>query len=128
MSALSEVVSLVDALGSGYTGTYQGFLPDEPDSARSVVPPPTGAPTKRSFGGVEYEVRRYQVFVREADYPTAETKAEAIWGMFDAVANTLVGSGWYLTIDALQPPGVIERDAKGRPVFSFNIEVWRKPV
>lgn len=128
MSAITELSTFLESAGHGTRGTnlFEGLLPETPDSARAVVPT-TGFPDIRSFNGVEYEVRRYQVYVRDAVYATADSRAEGMYASLRAVANQALSGTFYLTIDAVTPPYLLERDENGRVVLAFNIEAWRKP-
>lgn len=133
MSAISELSGHLVTTGHGVLATtlFEGLLPKSPDVCRSVVAT-GGAPTVRHFGGVAYEVRRYQVFVRDTTYAAAESRAELMHTTFDAIANlslpAVTPTARYLTVDALQPPYLLERDENDRVVMSFNIEAWRHPL
>lgn len=112
------------AIGARGTNLFLGFLPDAPDAAVALL----------EYSGLEglyiheiagpaYERPRVQVVARAATYTAARTKAEDAHKALGRVSNTPLSGVWYVSIDALQSPFLVERDANQRVVIGFNVQV-----
>jgi hypothetical protein len=133
---LDDLALYLHAQGCGIATTSSGaartifrsWMPDAPDAVLALIEyggrEPLMALGPNSTSATVYELPRVQVAVRDLDYPSARTRAEAAYHALHWVANTTLTSSGprYGLLTALQPPFALERDANGRSVVAFNLE------
>lgn len=128
MPFLDEIAAYLAAQGHGVVGTdlFEGMLPDDPDTLISLFETP-GAMTRVSLVD-RAEERSMQVRTRSGSYATARAKVEAIYALLHGKAQTTLGGGEFVLIEARQPPFSLGRDVKQRHSFATNYRVvWRNP-
>ena len=73
-----------------------------------------------------YENQRVQMSCRALASTKARADINAAWVAVSGIANeTLSGKSW-LRARPLQSPFVLDRDAQGRVIFAFNIDIMRR--
>ena len=73
-----------------------------------------------------YEQPTLQALSRSTSYQTARDNAEVVFTKLDGLANTLLPTAtgvFYLSIDAIQSPFSIGRDANNRHLVSVNFSI-----
>lgn len=126
---LADLAGWFEGRGCGTRAVdlFLGFLPPDPDAAAAMLEV-GGLPARRAFDGVLWEAPRVQVLVRGGDYAAGRTLAESYHDAALALGNEVLASGArYLQAEPLQPPFHVERDERGRALFSLNLQVWRTP-
>ena len=130
MSFLEEVIDYIETAGIATFGTnmfatnYSSLAPDE---CLLVLDSPGGEP----YIEVPVTHPSIQVIARANDYPVAHAKALLAYNLFHGPSkhNYRIGSYYVLVSHAMQTPGGIGRDTKGREEvsvnFSFKIEEGR---
>ena len=108
------------------TSLFYNYLPDAPNRAASIVETGGSAPA-RAFGstGPSWEQGRVQVVCRSTSSATARADADAAFALLEGIQNQTLTSNIFLRVSAVQSVFLLERDAKGRPVFGCNYDVWR---
>lgn len=108
------------------TSLFYNFLPSEPNRATSIIETGGIAPA-RAFGstGPSWERGRVQIACRSTSSVTARADIDAAFVLLEGVENETLTSNLFLRVSAAQSPFLMERDAKGRPVFACNFDVWR---
>ncbi len=61
------------------------------------------------------------------DYSSARVKAESAYKALHGVTNSTINGTRYLSIEALQPPFVIELDENDRWIIGFNVSIIKEP-
>jgi len=129
MALLDEVATyLQDTVSAGTIGTslFKGIMPTTPDVCVAVYEYGGLAPD-HGFGtaAISVEYPRIQIVVRGAaqDYDGPRDRAETIYQALAKVANTTLSSTQYLSIDPIQSPFLLRRDANGRVEIVFNCQV-----
>lgn len=141
MGMIEELGTLLQTASVGTLGTslFLNALPDATTGVAAAVYEYPGMQAMEKFGGSlpAWERPRVQVVVRSTAPPggsgiaspvNARAKVDLAWRAFIAVTNqrvpTSTGS-YYLRIEPLQSPALLERDDRGRVLFSFNAQVHR---
>lgn len=110
------------------TKTFLNYLPDSPNRAQSIVE--TGGMAPEFVAGpstkVAIEHPRIQVVCRSTSSTAARADMDKAWVILNGVTNQTLSGTTYLRISAAQSPFLLERDAKGRPVFAANFDVWKR--
>lgn len=125
---LDEIAAFVATACSLTVGTtvFKGALPSSPDACMAVYEYPGVAPDY-VFGvsGVSVEYPRVQIVARGAadDYSTPRSVAETAYRAIAAAAPQSLSSTRYLSMMPLQSPFVLNRDANGRVVIAFNVQL-----
>lgn len=126
---LEDIAAYLVDEGHGVTGTslFMGRLPDTPTAAIALYESPASRPPAFTHDSPQPAERfpRLQVLVRDAAYPLARTRAEAIYTALSAVVNATLGSGAYKRIRPLQEPFPLAPDESGRVVIACNYEITR---
>jgi hypothetical protein len=130
MALLAEVASFVATAASLSSSlVFQGRLPASPDACVAIHEYP-GRPPDHTFGqaAIATEHPRVQVTVRGVphDYATPRATAETIYRAMAAASAQSSASTRYLTMDPLQPPFLMTRDANERCVLAFNCAVIKE--
>jgi hypothetical protein len=111
----------------GTPALYLGTLPEDPSRAVALLETP-GRPAERTMADPRaIEQPRVAVWCRADDYPAARALVESVYALFAETSNAAVGDGRYLGLLALQPPFLVERDARGRVILGFNAQVKGSP-
>lgn len=105
-------------------GLFEGTSDDAIGLAEGPGDPPTNE-MGDTVGGVVAENPSLVVLVRSDSYPTARSKAEAVWLKLHKYAGTLSGTR-YLFIEARQTPFPTGRDPDGRWVIGCNYDVTKE--
>lgn len=110
------------------TKTFLNFMPDSPNRAQSIIE--TGGPAPEFVMGASTKVAiehpRIQMVCRSTSSTAARADMDRAWVILNGVANQVLSGTTYLRISAVQSPFLLERDAKGRPVFGCNFDVMRR--
>jgi len=108
---------------------FVGALPSTPDIALATLVYGGDAPV-RAMGdrNVVERVEYVQILVRGArdGYAAAATVMEAVYSALAGKINVTVGSHVYDQIVPTSAPLQLLSDNNGRPVFSLNVETWRR--
>ena len=129
MAIVEDVGTYLDAQSTRFTaGTnlFYNFLPDEPNTAASIIET-GGLPPQHHFSGElpSWENGRVQVACRSTSSTTARANMNDAWFQLQEVANETVNSRSWLRISAVQSPFLLERDERGRTVFAANFDCVR---
>jgi hypothetical protein len=113
-------------LGTRGTDIFEGRMPDTPDRVIALTSY-MGAPgvNVHNLPGTAIQKPHLQVAVRDASYAAAEALVQQVYAAVDAIRNQVLSGVSWLAAMTLQPPFLMNRDANEKPVFVFNIEVWR---
>jgi Bacteriophage minor capsid protein len=70
-----------------------------------------------------------QIVVRGVrdDYDTPRTAAKALYDLFTAILNQVIGGVYYLSVDPIQEPFLLRTDDNFRSYIAFNIHVMKEP-
>jgi len=126
-----EITAYLEAQGIGTRGMnlFSDVTPEQPDNLVSVNLY-TGSPHIHTLGGgagsAALERPRLQVSARNTDHDNGWDKANDALLLLDGLNNTTLSGVSYLSIFALQPVFLIDRDQNNRWVFGFNIEVVKE--
>jgi hypothetical protein len=130
ISAFLIAQSVLTAAGTDH---WINWMPDVPDAAVALYETAGEAPTLGlGADGVQYENPHLQIVVRGAQDDTQTPLATAVTIMKELakVQGDRLGSlngTRYLWIQPIQSPEIVDYDAKGRPVASFNCRVSKEP-
>ena len=109
--------------------TRAGGLPASPDAVVATLAY-GGTPPVLAMGSqnVVERVMMVQVLVRGDvnGYATAAALAETIFGYIVNALNVTVNSHFYDKIIASSEPLQLIPDNEARPLFSLNVEMWRR--
>lgn len=135
MPMAQDLIALYAGLGFGTYDEANGgtlFLdemPATPDVC-AVVSSSGGAPAEGGFGvdGIKYESPTCQIRVRGIKHDSLGPKAQAqaMYLASHQVGGTVNGTK-YLRLFPLQPPYRLEKDAKDRLVYAFNVFGEKEP-
>ena len=129
MGLVEDVGAYLDTNSTRFaagTSLFYNYLPSDPNRATSIIETGGVAPA-RAFGstGPSWEQGRIQVACRSTSSATARADADAAFVLLEAVENQTLTSNQFLRVSAVQSVFLLERDARGRPVFACNYDVWR---
>jgi predicted sugar kinase len=131
MATRDEIADFLEDAGVGTVGTtiFKGQMPGTPDACVAVIETPGREPV-HTFGsaGIAIEYPRVQIRCRGAasDYATPAAQAQTAYVALAAVANESIDGTLYHSIDPLQSPFLIEKDAKNRIVIGFNAQLTKE--
>lgn len=125
------------------TSLFVNALPDETAGVSTVIVETASFGPQQTMGGAtlpQWEHARVQVITRStqplggsgiANPTAARTRAQKTWECLTKIVNqtvgaTSVGSRYYLRVEPLQSPFLLDRDNRGRTLFAANYECWRK--
>lgn len=115
------------AVTSGWAILLEG-LEDSPDTLIVVRSTP-GVAAEGQFGddALRYEHPRLAIWVRAAreDQGAARTKAFAIAKDLGTIQAETVNGTFYNMMLVLQMPWLLKQDARGRPIWVFNVEAYK---
>lgn len=116
------------ALGTVGTDLFAGEIPAGVVNAIGIAQYP-GAPPELTCGsdGMTLEMPRLQITVRNTSEATALSLARQLAVAFSKVKNQTIESVYYRSVNVLQSPGLLFRDANNRPVYGFNAECEKVP-
>lgn len=126
---LEELGTMLQTLGHGTLGEtlfiYQ--LPDEPDACIALRGYEGREPMWTHSGALPaFERQRFQLTARAFTVGDAMTAAAAAWRSLLVIRNQAVGGGFYLAVQPLQSPFIVERDENNRWIAAANFEAWRE--
>jgi len=123
---LDDVANLLEVTGIAHRGQdlYLGDLPDAPDQCVALFEYSGGAP--EALPGLYLQRPRLQVRVRSASYQAARELAERIERAMNGRHNLVQGDTLYVLIQAIQSPGFLGRDDRGRAEFVQNFAVIKE--
>jgi hypothetical protein len=131
MATRDEIADFLEDAGVGTVGTtiFKGQMPATPDACIAVIET-AGREPQHTFGsnGIAIEYPRVQVRFRGAaqDYATPAALAQTAYAAMAAVANQSLDGTLYHSIDPIQPPFLLEKDAKNRLVIGFNAQLMKE--
>lgn len=130
MGLVEDVGEFLDAASTRFdlgTRTFLNYLPEQPNRAHSVTETGGLAPT-HVFGSTSaaWENARVQILTRSTSSVTARADIEAAFTILDGVQNQTVNGSTFLRIAAVQSPFLVNRDERGRVIFSCNFQCWRR--
>lgn len=130
MGLVEEVGTFLDSESTRFTaGTnlFYNYLPDEPNTASSIVET-GGLPPTYVFAGdlPAWENARIAVTCRSTSSTRARANINDAWIQLQEVANETLSSRSWLRISAVQSPFLLERDDRGRIVFQANFDCVRR--
>ena len=111
----NEIAENIAGLTVG-TNVFKGFMPEKPDNCVQILDTggaepdkelPTGSPT-------------FQIMVRNKSYETGHDLMQSIVDLLHQKMNETIGDTYFYTIFLMGEPGYLERDIKGRDVWSVN--------
>ena len=132
MSMGKEIVDHLQSLG---LGTYEADLfldelPDTPDVCAAVFET-GGSPPDGGFGvdGIQYENPTVKIWFRGIPNDSAGPHAQIRQAYLELpkIQAQALGGVLYLTVQALQPPFILERDVRRRVVWAFNALAQKEP-
>ncbi len=131
---LDDLGVYLAAQGEGTVGTdlFLGSMPETPDTAVALIEVGGEAPIDTfgtAAGTINVEKPQIQVLCRatQDDYSAARVKAESVYKNLHGLAGSTLNGTKYLSIDAVQAPFNLGRDANGRWISGFNIILWKLP-
>jgi hypothetical protein len=117
---------VTQSIGTLGTNLFLGHLPPTPDSAVAILEYGGLAPEHDLGHSTQrHEFPRVQVLVRDTVYATARLKAQDIMADMAAIGNTTLSGVWYMGVDPIQQPFLLERDDNGRWVMACNYQVHK---
>jgi len=131
MATRDEIADFLEDASVGVVGTtiFKGQMPGTPDACVAVIETAGRAP-EHTFGssGIETEYPRVQIRCRGAknDYATPAATAQTAYVAMAAVANQLLNGTRYLSIDPIQAPFLMDKDAQNRIVVGFNAQLAKR--
>ena len=127
---LAELGAYLATEGVGTVGTdiFYGTLPATPEACVALFEYGGIAP-EHNLGttALRYEMPRVQVLTRHGTYLTGIKKAQDVTNAFAAIANSTISEVYYLHVEPLQSPFLLDRDQNDRWIFACNYQV-RKAV
>lgn len=133
MSASSELAEYLEDEVAALTVGTTLFVDKQPagavNSAR-IVQYPGGTPEHRMDGTneVRFTFPNLQIRVRNEVDATAFTIAEDAAKALGKVANQTIEGTFYRSVNLINQPGVVERDANDRITVGFNAQAERRAV
>jgi hypothetical protein len=120
MALIDDVATYLAAGGIGAVGTniFKSYKADGPDA--QVVVLDTGGPAPDSY--IPTKNPTFQIYVRAKSYSLGRAKIDAIVSLLHRAANFTSGSTYFYFVLALQEPGHLGVDEKGRDEFSVNFQ------
>jgi hypothetical protein len=131
LDAQSTALSLLSGTGGNLS---KAFMPDASPAPNTMVTLyETGgrAPVHVFTTSTQtrlHEQPTVQVLSRSSSYQTARNNAETVFGILDGIANTLLPTATgirYVSIEAIQSPFSIGRDANDRHLVSCNYQIMK---
>lgn len=126
MALMDDIAQILEfaGLGSGTAKTIvAGILPDDPDQVIALMPY-GGTPPMRTQDQKAIHGPRVQVRCRAATFPVCEALAQQAAAALAPITNAVIGTTLYQSIDLLQDPFFLQRDAHDRVEFAFNLQVF----
>jgi hypothetical protein len=126
---IEEVGNLIANSGHGTLGVdiflYQ--MPDTPDTCIALREYGGGEPSySHTYVDPSYEVPRFQMLARAPAIPDARLLAHQVWVTLQSVRNVTLDGTFYLRLQPLQSPFMIERDNNDRWVAGANFEAMKE--
>ena len=119
---------IASTLAKGTLGTdlFVNDLPSSPDNAIAVFEY-GGSGSAKGMGSDAHPLENsaVQIVVRNCDASQAQATAYAIFTAFDQLVTVTINSNAYSSLEPMQPPFLLERDASARVIFAFNMETQR---
>jgi hypothetical protein len=130
MSMLDELYTYIPATNSAFAGLlHLGHLPESPNRAIALYEYGSGPGIQiMETLGMAYEDVRLQVVCRGSplDYVGPRTDCYNLMLLLMVVQNASLSGTWYLSIDALQSPFMIERDTQERVKIANNYRIVKR--
>ncbi len=133
MSASTELATHLAAEVPALTLATTLFVDKQPagavNSARLVQYP--GAPPEHRMDGtnaIDFTFPNFQFRVRNTDDATAFTIAEAAADVLGKVVNQLLSGTFWRSVNLINQPGLIERDANDRIIVGFSAQGERRKI
>lgn len=124
MASVDEFAAFLDAQSTRFTSAtnlWVNWLPDEPDTATALYETGGLAPQQVFSNDLpKFERPGFQLVCRAAASSVARANIHAGWVIAQKVANEELSSKTWLRIEPLQSPFFLERDSRGRYVYSAN--------
>lgn len=128
---LEEISAYIQAAGIATAGTdlFLGEYPDAPDELIALIETEGPGPTyTMDRTGPSAVMPRLQVLVRALDYPTARSRAQAIYDLLAGIVNTALSGVRYTSCTPVNSaPFFLERDANNRPIVVSNYQFDKEP-
>ena len=106
---------------------FLGILPDAPDDVIAIYEYGGEQPYYvHDKVGISYDTPRVQFVVRSSSYSTARQTADTLYKLMGRCVNKVVGGTYYVAIQPLQPPFLLNRDANQRVLIAFNAQVIKE--
>lgn len=120
MALIDDVASYLAAGGIGVVGTsiFKSYKADGPDAQVAVLD--TGGPAPDKYIPVRNPT--FQIYVRAKTYTAGKAKIDAVVALLQRAANFTSGSTYFYFVLALQEPGHLGLDDKGRDEFTVNFQ------
>ncbi len=130
MGLIEELGTFVDTASTRFTlGTnaFLNHLPDEPNTATSLVEYGGGEPDYVFANDLPVnENQRVQIACRSTSSATARANVNAAWVAVSGIANESLSSHSWLRAKPVQSPFLMRRDEQGRVIFAFNCDCARR--
>lgn len=132
MSVSTELAEYLEDETTLVVGTtlFVDKVPAGKVNAARIVQYPGSAPEHRMDGtnAVRFTFPNVQFRVRNTDDATAFTIAEAAAEALAKVANQTIEGTFYRSVNLINQPGLIERDANNQITVGFNAQAERQAV
>lgn len=129
---LATFVTAADATLISNTNLFTGQLPNGPTTVTVALIERGGQRPVTTFGAsaITSETVLIEVIVRGAasDYATPRATAETLYRAFETASAQTLGSTKYAAFNVTFPPSLYGKDAAGRPIIGFTVNVMKEPT
>ncbi len=127
---MEEVGTFLDAQSTRFslgTNLWLNYLPNEPDTAASIIETGGNEPQYVLAGDLPaWENARIAVTCRSTSSATARANINDAFLQLPEVDNEALSGRSWLRIKPVQSPFLLERDERGRVVFQVNFDCVRR--
>lgn len=126
---LATVIEDAGAAASGAVKIGTAVDVGAGDGPIIVIIPTSGMSPERTHNQrIAYERPGAQVEVHARSWEAAQAKALALISILDGIKNRMIGSTWYVVVDALQSNPIDGGlDDQNRPTAKFNVLGKKRP-
>lgn len=115
-------------IGIATSETFSGRVPEVPDDVVVVVPTIGMAPDyTHENPRAAHENPRAQIVCRSKDYDIAWERSIASFNTCMDITNSYLGETFYMWVNPLQSPFLIDFDTEARFWIGFNVEAKKVP-